>query len=385
MKILILRTAPDKPDHENYNLQELGLAKALVRKGMSCDVAYYCGREKFRRERIEFDEGRHFDLLWLPGFGLLREGFFPGILRIVEDYDIIQISEYIGITSFYLSLKFPDRIVYYQGPYYCKKNRGDIIKAFFFDRLLLPFMLKKGMTAAAKSKLAEAYLRKKGIADVRTLGVGLDTDNFNEDSTAEEKCPLISELKNKRSEEGYLLYIGAMEERRDIIFLLNTFKLVTETMPGVRLVLVGKGEKAYVSDCFKEACKLGIREKIIYREKIGQKYLPSVYRSCDMFIFPTDYEIFGMVMLEAMYFGLPVITTFNGGSSTLIDGENGLILRDKSKELWSFKIIELLRERKTRSRMGEKAHQTVLKGFTWDALADDFASLYRGKAGKEQG
>ena len=92
-----------------------------------------------------------------------------------------------------------------------------------------------------------------------------------------------------------------------------------------------------------------------------------------------------MVLLEAMYFGLPVITTFNGGSSTLIDGENGLILRDKSKELWSFKIIELLKDRKARSRMGEKAHQTVLKGFTWDAMADDFASLYREKAGKEQG
>lgn len=54
--------------------------------------------------------------------------------------------------------------------------------------------------------------------------------------------------------------------------------------------------------------------------------MPTVYQSCDAFSLPTRYEIFGMVLLEAMYYGLPTFTTYNGGSSTLMNQENGIII-----------------------------------------------------------
>ena len=62
-----------------------------------------------------------------------------------------------------------------------------------------------------------------------------------------------------------------------------------------------------------------------------QKYLSDVYNLADFFLLPTKYEIFGMVLLEAMYYKTVVLTTDNGGSSTLIDnGRNGYILQDEN-------------------------------------------------------
>ena len=116
MKILILRTAANKMNLATYNLQEVGLAKALVRKGHVCDVGYYCGRESDHKETITFDENKTIDILWLHGKDILREGIYPSLKKYVDGYDIIQVGGYVGITSCWISRKYPQKIVNYQGP-----------------------------------------------------------------------------------------------------------------------------------------------------------------------------------------------------------------------------------------------------------------------------
>ena len=67
-----------------------------------------------------------------------------------------------------------------------------------------------------------------------------------------------------------------------------------------------------------------------------QKYLAGVYGLADIFLLPTEYEIFGMVLLEAMYYHSVVLTTLNGGSSTLIDnGKNGFVLTLNNANDWA--------------------------------------------------
>ena len=152
MRILILRTAANKLNLATYNLQEVGLAKALVRKGHICDVAYYCGEEQDHREKISFDNGKSVDILWLHGKDVFREAFYPSLKQYVDKYDIIQIGGYVGLTSCWLNRKYPHKIVNYQGPYFCKDNRGDIKKAAVFDKVLLPLQHKNNMIVATKSK-----------------------------------------------------------------------------------------------------------------------------------------------------------------------------------------------------------------------------------------
>ena len=100
------------------------------------------------------------------------------------------------------------------------------------------------------------------------------------------------------------------------------------------------------------------------------------YRNSDVFLLPTRYEIFGMVLLEAMYFGLPVITTRNGGSCTLINSENGIVIDNFDVNTWAEKIEKLLSNSEECKKIGENAHKTIAEEYTWDALADRFLQAY---------
>ena len=128
--------------------------------------------------------------------------------------------------------------------------------------------------------------------------------------------------------------------------------------------------------CKEKLIELGLENDVIYREKLEQKYMPAIYQASDAFLLPTRYEIFGMVLLEAMYYGLPVFTTYNGGSSTLINNENGIIIENTDCNEWSKKIVKVLSDKKECDAIGEKAHRTVEKNYTWDALANKFLSVY---------
>ena len=375
MKILIVRPSPNKVNLNTYNLQEIGLAKALIRKGHTCDVMYYCGKEKDHKEVIRFDEDKTLNILWLHGKGFLREGIYPSLNRYVKEYDIIQVGGYVGLTSCWLNRKYPDKVINYQGPYYHEYNKGDIRKAAVFDKVLLPLRQKKSMIVITKSVLATDYVISKGIENVTTIGVGLDLDNLTRSTEGFQEHEFIKELKSAGNGK-ILLYIGVLEERRNIPFLLEVFKKVNAQMPDCKLAIIGKGKPKYMAMCMARIEDLGIRDRVIYRESLEQKYMPAVYQACDAFLLPTRYEIFGMVLLEAMYYGLPVFTTYNGGSSTLMNEENGIVINDFDSDLWSEKIISVLQNENLCNSIGEAAHKTIAEEYTWDALADKFLAVY---------
>lgn len=378
MNILIMRITPNKVNMNTYNLQEVGLAKALVRKGHSCDVAYYCGKEEERTETIYFDDNLKINIIWLQGIGIFRECYYPSLKKIVHKYDIIQVGGYVGFVSWWLNKNVPNKVINYQGPYYYRRNKRDIIKAKILDALLLPESHKKRMIVTTKSVLATEYIKNKGIRDVTTVGVGLDLDNIireNKGWNQNEFSKKLTDMK-KREATKYILYVGVLEERRNILFLLEVFHKILAQMPECRLVIVGKGNKKYVDDCFKKIKQLKLNDKIFYIESLEQKFLKSVYECSDAFLLPTKYEIFGMVLLEAMYFGVPVFTTYNGGSSTLINEKNGIVIDEFDSDKWADKVISVLKNKEVSERICHNANKTITEEYTWDALADKFLKVY---------
>ena len=287
---------------------------------------------------------------------------------------------YVGLTSCWLNRKYPNKVINYQGPYYCKDNKGDIKKAAVFDKVLLPLQHKKNMIVATKSVLATNYLKDKGIENVTTIGVGLDLDNLAHSTDAIQTNEFTDTIKNSTFSKK-LLYIGVLEERRNIQFLLETFKNVSEKISGAGLVLIGKGKPEYVSMCMRKIKELGIEDKVIYKESLEQKYMPAVYQACDAFLLPTRYEIFGMVLLEAMYYGLPVFTTYNGGSSTLMNESNGVVIDSLDMNEWSNKVVQVLTNENRCREIGENAHRTISEKYTWDVLADRFLEVYKRRLG----
>lgn len=370
MKILIVRTFPNEIDINSYNVQEIGLAKALTRKGHQCDIVLYTNHEE-KEEQLNV-EGSTITIYWMKGVNFFKNLLWSSkLIKLAKKYDIVQSCEYDQIYNIYLQKKIKNKLVIYHGPYYSEFNKGYNFKCKVFDTFFLTKNYKKAKFIS-KSALATEFLKGKGFEDVTTIGVGLDYEKISKEITNSE-CETI--LKN---DEKYLLYIGRIEERRNIYFLLNILHEVMKTEKNVKLILIGKGEKEYVEKVWEYAKKMELIDNIIYFEKIKQEDIKAFYTRSNIFILPTNYDIFGMVLLEAMCFGIPTITTLNGGSSTIIKNyENGFICDITNIEQWKNCIIEVLNNSKLSEKISNNAQRTIEQEFLWIKLSEKFIQVYK--------
>ncbi len=373
MKILIVRTFPNVLNPKNYNSQEIGLARAFVRAGHICDIVYFSGKEPARDQQIPTPGcDVPVTIHWLPGVGILKNGFFKGLKAIAAGYDVIQVAEYDQMTSRHYYLKPKDKVVtLYHGPYKSEFTKGYNLRCGLFDLLFNRPRKNKNVPCFAKSRMAADFLRTKGFEKVLPVGVGLDLDTLKANY---DPCvrPRVA-----KSEGFRLLYIGVLEERRNIRFLIKVLADAAQVLPDVRLTLVGNGDAAYRDACFAYAEKLGVRERIDYQERVPQDQVCKLYQEANLFVLPTRYEIFGMVLLEAMYFGLPVLTSLNGGSDLLVkNGENGFIAQDFNEEEYVRVIADLACDPDMQIRVGKAAHETVAQDFTWDSIAQQMLQVY---------
>lgn len=368
MKILIVRAFPDKLDLESYNVQEIGLAKALVERGNQCDIVLYNGKESSKKEKYTFQKDGKEYAFWIyrmKGIALFKNGFMPSVKQILDPYDVIQVHEYDQIMSWMLYTGKKKPVIIYHGPYYHSYTRGYNLKCKIFDGLFLHRKKYQDVWAVTKSRMAESFLQGKGFKKTVSVGVGINPDNF-------------PPYKLQKSERPQILYVGKIEDRRNVYFLVKVYRRLRDKVKGLQLVLIGNGEEKYKT-AFLSFIKNELESgDIIYQEKMPQKELPKVYGSAEVFVFTSNYEIFGMVLLEAMYFELPVVSSMNGGASMLIeDGENGYVLEKFDAEEWEKKIESILIDKKRRELMGQKGRMKILKSFTWSSLAEKFEGVYR--------
>lgn len=373
MKILIIRTYPDEINIKNYNCQELGLAKALVKKGNICDIVLYTKKNKNYGEEIIVEDNKKIHIYYLKAKKFFKNVFFDktDLKNIIKDYDIVQVAEYDQIGNIQIK-KIAKKMIIYHGPYASKFTKGYNLKCKISDFIYLFNKDYKNTPCITKSKLAENFLRKKGFKYVTTIGVGLDNARFNEKAKKSSKVIKLEQLK-KDEELKYLLYIGKIEQRRNTLFLIKLLYEIRKTKSNVKLILIGKGEKKYMDKVKKEVKKYNLKESIVYIEKMQQEELSNIYQISDIFLLPTEYEIFGMVLLEAMYFGLPVITTYNGGSSTIIENKKNGFIEQIDIEKWKNIILKKLNNKE----ISVNAKQTIENNYTWDMLCKKFIKLYR--------
>lgn len=371
MNILLFRTDPSIMDIKNYNSQEIGMAKAYIAAGHSCDIVYYNGNAPTRIETIDAGNGKSLRIFWMKGFSILNNGFFPGIGKILKNYDMIQVSEYYFFASWYVYTRYAKkkRVYVYQGVYDADNSRKFKIRCKFMDPLMLTKKVLQNVQIFTKSNLASESMQRRGFKKVKTIGVGLDISRLKQPTKQAQWC---KELESKKGKSVYLLYVGVLEDRRNILFMIDVLKKVVDQNNNVKLVMIGKGQQEYVNLCFEKIQQYHLEEYVIYKESLPQDELSSVYHVCDIFLLPTKYEIFGMVLLEAMSFGLPVISSYNGGSSTIIeDGKNGIIVRSFSEDEWAHQILNVAENDIMRSSISSIAKETAKERFSWSSIVHD--------------
>lgn len=384
MNILIVRTVPGEIKYSlgTYNEQYIGLARALVAKGHHCDIICSSDDGKEKVKIIPTESGIDIKLYCVKATIILKNAilhFDPGMF---DSYDVIQAIEYNQIYTWYLASKCKGKYIVYHGPYYSSFNRRYNLMARFFDMFFLRRYIKNNTAFITKSKMAERYLKDKGITNVSSVGVGLDIKSLEPNRNS----VMHSELEDKmlRTDSTcMLLYIGRIEPRRNTLFLLDVLKELRDRGNNTYLTIVGKGPDEYVNTFFTRVSEYGLDDYVLYESILEQKYLVEIYKKADIFLLPTRYDIYGMVLLESMYYGLPTISSPCGGAEMMINSwNNGVIINDFNAHTWSDTVIKIMEEKDAINTMGSLATKTIVDGFTWDAISDRILENYYHVIGK---
>lgn len=379
MKILLFRTDPSIMNIKNYNSQEIGMAKAYTTEGHTCDIVYYNGDNPSRVEKIDAGNGKYINLYWMKGFSILNNGFFPGISRLLKQYDVIQVSEYYFFASWYVYTFFAKtkKVYIYQGVYDSDNSRKYKLRCKVMDPILLRKRQLVNTQVFTKSNIALESMKKRGFQKVKTVGVGLDLSRLQQECVP---SSWISDLAERKRQTKYLLYVGVLEDRRNILFLLDVLNRTISQIPDTKLILVGKGKPEYTESVFQMIREMGLSNYVIYKEALQQNELSKLYKTADVFLLPSKYEIFGMVLMEAMTFGLPVISSYNGGSSTIIDsGKNGIILREFDPDVWGSAVVNLLKDGGSWTQISAAAQNTGADRFSWQTIVGQILSTLNDK------
>ncbi len=122
--------------------------------------------------------------------------------------------------------------------------------------------------------------------------------------------------------------------------------------------------------------ELGIERVVTFLGAQDQDTLPYYYSAAEMVVMPSDYESFGMVALEAMACGTPVIASDVGGLAYLVrHGQTGYRVPARNEKELAAKIVRLLTDEGLRRRMGERA-ACWAERFAWPRIADQIQEVY---------
>ena len=118
--------------------------------------------------------------------------------------------------------------------------------------------------------------------------------------------------------------------------------------------------------------------KLQYYPMAQQSQLREIYQKVQLMLFPTHYDIYGMVLLEALYFGLPVVSTPNGGADMLLcDNKNGWVLQAGSVDEWCQLIEEIYTDKDRYQDVCDTLKSADYSMLYWDGLVDGFVKGYQ--------
>lgn len=206
---------------------------------------------------------------------------------------------------------------------------------------------------------------------IRIIPNGIDEEEFTpipEGDLFREKYGIKDEL---------VLFTGRLATNKGLLNLIKSMPKVLERYPDTTFALVGEDE-GMKSKIIKLAGKLGVRDSLLITGYIEDyDVFKSAYSAADVYVLPSEYEAFGIVLLEAMMCETPCIGTRVGGVPEVIqDGETGYIIDYGKSEELSDNIIHLMDDDKKRRKMGKSGRKRVLQKFTWKKVAQQISEVY---------
>lgn len=181
---------------------------------------------------------------------------------------------------------------------------------------------------------------------------------------------------NVPPDNDVILCVGRINDpRKNILMLLKAFRIALDKGVFAKLALVGQPPNNTILDVVKN---LNIQHAVIFTGKVSEKELVLLYQKAFFSVLPSNQEGLGIVVLESMGCGCPVIATRCGGPEMIIkDSENGFLVPKGNPYELAARMIELLKNPSLRAELSSKARATIVNDYSREKVIECFLNSYR--------
>jgi D-inositol-3-phosphate glycosyltransferase len=239
-------------------------------------------------------------------------------------------------------------------------------------------------TDVDRSHMLDAYGANPRKIVVVPGGVNLDTFQPGSKAAARRELGL--------GPEPTLLFVGRIQRLKGIDVLIRAAAALSGEVRGIRVLVAGgsvdgdgKGPTEENQELHRLRAlvdELGLRGAVQFIGAVDQQRLPLYYRAADVTVMPSTYESFGLVAVESMACGTPVVASRVGGLATIVrDGENGALIPWRDPRLFADRVRAILTDDRLAARLRRGALETA-RTYSWDGVAERTAAVYDGMVGQ---
>lgn len=342
---------PRREKLENYgkDIILLGSAFAVPFDGTTADFSYFLNSKAIEK----FLKKEKFDILHFHNFNLYS-------------WQILDLSRSTNILTFHACTTL-------------KKIYASPWIKFFFP--VINF-LKKGESKTLREVIKENSSKMHGLIGVAPFNVelikslgykgpsavipnGIDLSKFN---------PSAPKIQRFLDGKINILFVGRIEERKGLIYLLRAYNILKKKWPNVRLIVVGRGELK--QECEEYVAKNKLQD-VIFEGEIQGSQIPSYYTTADIYCAPSIFgESFGIVLLESMASGTPVVAFGNEGYKRVLTGMGARFLaKPRDYKMLAKKLEILIKGERVRKNMKVWGIKEAKK-YSWGKIADRVLKFY---------
>ena len=233
-------------------------------------------------------------------------------------------------------------------------------------KLLLNRWIHKLDGKIAVSQPAMSYVSKHFHGDYTIIPNGIDTSHFHPD---------VLPIEQFDDGKMNILFVGRLEPRKGLNYLLKAYKQVKQEIPDSRLIIIGPGTR--LRHKYEKQVKRKGLENVAFLGYISYSELPRYYKTADIFCSPaTGRESFGIVLLEAMALGKPLVASdILGFDGVVTHGVDGLLVPPRSAEKLAEALLSLMTDESLRQQMGTRGRLKTLE-YDWELVTKRILDYY---------
>lgn len=232
------------------------------------------------------------------------------------------------------------------------------------------------MRAVERVIVGSEFARRQAIEELGTPAEKLAVVPYGVDR-ALAPGPKPAALARRLGVDGapVALFLGSLEERKNLGFLLDVWHEVLHARADAKLIVAGAGP--LLGDLCAHARRIGVEASVVFTGHVPAAEKLDYYRLADLLVFPSTMEGFGLVVAEAMSCGLPVLVSNRGSLPELVvPAAGGLVADPTDRDGFVRGILTLLGDAAIRHRFGTANRERVERLFRWDVCAAATARVY---------